>query len=141
MHDDLIQRLQDRIQRAPSTDLECVPPIRPRPVLTVEEVETVEDLGTPTPPEPAPAKNMRTIFCPECNRQARVPADEGMIRVQCSECGLLWIYQPELTSEGEVKTTTVIACQTCSQQLNVPVNRGQLNVRCPKCGAKWLFTP
>ena len=51
MHDDLIQRLQDRIQRVPSTDLECVPPIRPRPVLTIEDVETAEfDLGFTLPP-------------------------------------------------------------------------------------------
>lgn len=51
MHENLIQRLRDRIQRAPSTDLECVPPIRPRPALTLEEVEIAEsDLGFTLPP-------------------------------------------------------------------------------------------
>jgi DNA-directed RNA polymerase subunit RPC12/RpoP len=106
-----------------------------------EEVETVEDLGPPASAEPASLMNTRTIFCAECNQQTRVPTDQGMIKVTCSECGSRWLYQPEMTSDGEVKTTTVVTCQTCSQQLNVPVNRGQLNVRCPKCGAKWLFTP
>jgi hypothetical protein len=35
----------------PSTDGECVPPIQPRPILTVEEVEMAEfDLGFTLPP-------------------------------------------------------------------------------------------
>ncbi|MEK6742093.1 MAG: restriction endonuclease [Nitrospirota bacterium] len=106
-----------------------------------EEVESVESLEPSVPSEAASLKNTRTIFCAECNQQTRVPTDQGMIKVTCTECGSLWLYQPEMNSNGEVKTTTIIACQTCSQQLNVPVNRGQLNVRCPKCGNKWVFTP
>jgi DNA-directed RNA polymerase subunit RPC12/RpoP len=106
-----------------------------------EEVETVENLDAPAPAETDTFKNRRTIYCAECNRPTRVPIDQGMIKVKCSECGSMWLYQPEMTSDGEVKTTTVVACQACSQQLNVPINRGQLNLRCPKCGEKWLFTP
>jgi DNA-directed RNA polymerase subunit RPC12/RpoP len=106
-----------------------------------EEVESVENIESLAPSDTAALKNMRTIFCAECNQQTRVPTDQGMIKVKCSECGSLWLYQPEMTSDGEVKTTTIIACQACAQQLNVPINRGQLNIRCPKCGEKWLFTP
>lgn len=106
-----------------------------------EEVLVVESIGSPGAAETASPENTRTIFCAECNKQLRVPTDQGIITVTCAECGLRQIYQPELNSDGEVKTTTIVACQTCSQRLNVPTNRGQLNVRCPKCGAKWLFTP
>ena len=51
MHEDLIQRLKERLRRTPSTDLECVPAIQPRPALTIEEVESAEfDLGFLLPP-------------------------------------------------------------------------------------------
>lgn len=51
MNEDLIQRLQERIRRSPSTDLECVPPIQPRPVLTPEQVASAEtELGFMLPP-------------------------------------------------------------------------------------------
>lgn len=116
-------------------------PVPPVSAEQPEEVDTVENLESPAPSETASLKNTRTIFCAECNQQTRVPADQGMIKVKCTECGSLWLYQPEMNSDGEVKTTTIVTCQTCSQQLNVPTNRGQLNVRCPKCGAKWLYTP
>jgi len=46
MHEDLIQRLQERIRRTPSTDLECVPAIQPRVALTPDKVERAElELG------------------------------------------------------------------------------------------------
>ena len=51
MNEDLILRLRERIRRFPSTDLECVPPIQPRPVLTAEQVASAEmDLGFMLPP-------------------------------------------------------------------------------------------
>jgi len=106
-----------------------------------EEVLEVENLDAPGAAEDATSENSTTIACAECNHHLRVPTDQGMITVKCTECGARWLYQPEMNSDGEVKTTTVIACQACSQKLNVPTNRGQLNVRCPKCGEKWLFTP
>jgi len=106
-----------------------------------EEVDAVESIESPRASETVSPENTTTIVCAECNQQLRVPTGQGMITVTCTECGLRWLYQPEMNSDGEVKTTTIVTCQTCSQQLNVPTNRGQLNVRCPKCGAQWLFTP
>ncbi len=106
-----------------------------------EEVQAVESIESPGASETVSPENTTTIVCAECNQQLRVPTDQGMITVKCPECGMRRIYQPEMNSDGEVKTTTIVTCQTCSQKLNVPTNRGQLNVRCPKCGAKWLFTP
>jgi hypothetical protein len=51
MDEDLIRRLRERIRRTPSTDLECVPPVRPRRVLTFEELEMAESvLGFVLPP-------------------------------------------------------------------------------------------
>jgi hypothetical protein len=46
MHEHLIQRLQNRIRRTPSTDLECVPAIQPRVALTPDKIERAElELG------------------------------------------------------------------------------------------------
>jgi DNA-directed RNA polymerase subunit RPC12/RpoP len=104
----------------------------------VQEVETIEFSGTP---EAVPSEHTTIIVCLECNKQLKVPIDQGVITVTCPECGMRRIYQPELNEAGELKTTTVITCQGCSQKLNVPTNRGQLNVRCPQCKAAWLFTP
>ncbi len=126
---------------APAAVLEPDEALEPAPVPPPfidelpEEVEDVESL------EPASLKETRTIFCAECNQQTRVPTDQGVIRVKCSECGTQWLYQPEMTGTGEVRTTAVIECRSCPQQLNVPTNRGQLKIRCPNCGDKWLFTP
>lgn len=51
MYEDLIQRLLERIQRSPSTDLECVPAIQPRQATTLEKLERAEsDLGLILPP-------------------------------------------------------------------------------------------
>lgn len=51
MHENLIQRLQQRIRRAPSTDLERVPAIQPRPPLAPDKTERAElDLGFRLPP-------------------------------------------------------------------------------------------
>jgi len=107
----------------------------PEEVLIVESIESPGDLETVSP------ENTTTIVCAECNHQLRVPTDQGMITVTCTECGSRWLYMPVTNSDGDVKTTTIVTCKTCLQQLNVPTNRGQLNVRCPKCGAKWLFAP
>jgi phage FluMu protein Com len=104
----------------------------------VQEVQSIESLGTP---EAVPSEHTTIIVCLECNKQLKVPIDQGVITVTCPECGMRRIYQPELNEAGELKTTTTITCQSCSQKLNVPTNRGQLNVRCPQCKAAWLFTP
>lgn len=51
MHAELLRRLQERVRRSPSTDLQCVPPIQPRPVIKVEQLELAEiDLGFTLPP-------------------------------------------------------------------------------------------
>jgi DNA-directed RNA polymerase subunit RPC12/RpoP len=92
-------------------------------------------------------ENTTTIVCAECNRELRVPTDQGMVKVACDECGLRWIFQPETKNaeeekvREEVKPITILICQTCKQRLSVPNNRGQLNVKCPKCKVSWLFTP
>jgi DNA-directed RNA polymerase subunit RPC12/RpoP len=106
-----------------------------------EEVQEVQSIESPGASEAVPPENTTIIVCLECNKQLRVPIDQGMITVTCPECGMRRIYQPEMDSAGELKTTTIITCQSCSQKLNVPTNRGQLNVRCPQCKAAWLFTP
>jgi len=106
-----------------------------------EEVQEVQSLEPPETPAAAPSENTTIIVCWECNKQLRVPIDQGMITVQCPECGMRRVYQPEMNDAGELKTTTVITCTSCSQKLNVPTNRGQLNVRCPQCKAAWVFTP
>jgi DNA-directed RNA polymerase subunit RPC12/RpoP len=106
-----------------------------------EEVEEVQSIESPGTPEAVPSEHTTIIVCLECNKQLKVPIDQGVITVTCPECGMRRIYQPELNEAGELKTTTIITCQSCSQKLNVPTNRGQLNVRCPQCKAAWLFTP
>ena len=106
-----------------------------------EEVQEVQSLESPGASEAVPPEHTTIIVCLECNRQLKVPIDQGVITVTCPECGIQRIYQPELNDAGELKTTTIIACQSCKQKLNVPTNRGQLNVRCPQCKAAWLFTP
>jgi DNA-directed RNA polymerase subunit RPC12/RpoP len=106
-----------------------------------EEVQEVQSIESPGIPEAVPSEHTTIIVCLECNKQLRVPIDQGMITVTCPECGMQRLYQPELDSDGELKTTTIITCQSCSQKLNVPTDRGQLKVRCPQCKAAWLFTP
>jgi DNA-directed RNA polymerase subunit RPC12/RpoP len=106
-----------------------------------EEVQEVQSIESPVALEAVPSEHTTIIVCLECNKQLKVPIDQGVITVTCPECGIQRIYQPELDSAGALKTTTIIACQSCSQKLNVPTNRGQLNVRCPHCKAAWLFTP
>jgi DNA-directed RNA polymerase subunit RPC12/RpoP len=106
-----------------------------------EEVQEVQSIESPGASEAVPPENTTIIVCLECNKQLRVPIDQGMITVICPECGMRRLYQPEMNSAGELKTTTIITCQRCSQKLNIPTNRGQLNVRCPQCKATWLFTP
>lgn len=120
-------------QKAPPD--EAVKEVLPKEVRTGESIESPGDSGSVN------LENTTTIVCVECNQQLRVPIDQGIITVQCTECGLRRLYQPEMKSDGEVKTATIIMCQTCFQQLNVPINRGKLNVKCPKCGSKWVFTP
>lgn len=39
---DLIQRLKERIRQAPSTDLNCVPPIVPRHAATLDDIKRAE---------------------------------------------------------------------------------------------------
>lgn len=114
---------------------EAISEAPPEEARTGVSIESSGDSGAAGP------ENTTTIVCAECNRQLRVPTDQGIITVQCTECGLRRLYQPEMKSDGEVKTATIIMCQTCFQQLNVPINRGRLNVKCPKCGSKWVFTP
>jgi DNA-directed RNA polymerase subunit RPC12/RpoP len=119
----------------------------PEEVQDVQELQDVPGLqdvqgtGASEAPETVPSGKMTVIVCLECNKQLQVPIDQGMITVQCPECGMRRVYQPELDEAGELKTTTVIGCPSCKQKLNVPTNRGQLNVRCPRCGEKSLFTP
>ncbi len=128
-----------------------------------EEVAEVESIEAPAPepgaaPEEAPP-NTTIVACAECNRELRVPTDQGMVKVTCTECGLRWLYMPENAGwpeepedeppapeqkqriSGDLRTVIVITCPTCSQKLNVPVNRGTLNVTCPTCKASWRFTP
>ena len=104
----------------------------------VQEVQSIESSGAS---EAVPSEHTTIIVCLECNKQLKVPIDQGVITVTCPECGMRRLYQPELDDAGELKTATIITCQSCSQKLNVPTNRGQLNVRCPQCKAAWLFTP
>lgn len=118
-------------------ELEQTLPKGAGPEELTEEVQAGENNEPPVGQEAASPENTTTVTCAECNLEMRVPTDQGMVKVECTECGLRWIFQPEMKQAPK----TVVICQTCSQQLSVPTDRGRLNVRCPKCRATWLFTP
>ena len=132
--DTVLEELPEEVQEV--QELQDLPELQ-------EALEPQEEQSTASPGAAAEALAGKTtiIVCLECNKQLQVPIDQGMITVQCPECGMRRLYQPELNDAGELKTTTVITCKSCSQKLNVPTNRGQLNVRCPQCKAAWVFTP